>query len=82
MRHRLAVLCAPLTILSIIAYSFATFGAAKGLAFILVPWWLCSILFVMVTQVSHIQPEVQQADGGARVGSACGARFSPLPHHH
>ena len=51
-----------LTNIGLIFYSFATFGFLKGLAFILVPYGICSLLFLLFTQVSHIQPDVQAAE--------------------
>jgi len=62
LKHRLASALGPLVNLSLILYSLAAFGIVKGLLFIIVPWGLCSVIFLLVTQVSHIQPEVQAAE--------------------
>ena len=62
LRHRMKSTATGLTNIGLIIYSFATFGFLKGLAFILVPYGICSLLFLLFTQVSHIQPDVQAAE--------------------
>jgi len=62
LRHRLKSTAAVVLNFALIIYSFAAFGLAKGLLFVLIPWGGCSILFLIYTQVSHIQPDVQEAE--------------------
>lgn len=62
LRHRLKSFGCASTNVSLIVYSFAAFGFVKGLLFILLPWGACSMLFILFTQVSHIQPDVQAAE--------------------
>jgi fatty acid desaturase len=52
------VICFILSALFIIV-PFLLFSWPKAIAFILIPYFLSSIIFINVTQVSHIQEEVQ-----------------------
>ena len=53
LKHRLLSLSAPLVIVCLIVYSLATFGLLKGVLFILLPWGLCSITFLLISNGSE-----------------------------
>jgi len=60
-KYRMRGLVGPMLTLSVVVFAFSMHGWYGGLL-LLPPFVIDSLLFIMVTQASHIQPEVQVAE--------------------
>jgi fatty acid desaturase len=65
LKYNRAVLFAQLGLsLGVVVYPFLAFGLLKGLFFALWPFMCGSLLFITVTQISHIQESTQRRSSG------------------